>query len=216
MLRIIARPACKVPAQDAAAWQDKFDAIKTKLFARVFESAGPEKVALMQVILNSSVKKLVSEGVGFSTKPSSWKSLKQLLNNLLFDVSQQLASSSNEADTASLANVKKLLDALLVSAGMVKEEVAPVPQVVVEDKAASQSGLVVEDAPVVISSEPAPAVPSKPKRALLAGMIGSAVAVEMTSPNVSTREDAVQSSSDGDRAAIASAPRAVASAKYDI
>ena len=203
------------PVQDAAAWQDKFDAIKTKLFARVFESEGPEKVALMQVILNSSVKKLVTEGVGLSSKPSSWKSLKQLLNNLLFDVSQQLASSSNEADTASLANVKKLLDALLVSAGMAKEEVAPALQVV-ENEPVPAPVAAVDEKPLEVVPTPASVVPPKSKRPLLEGMMGAAVAAEVQGVETEPKPASVQQSSDDDRAAIASAPRAVSRAKYDI
>jgi|GEM_PF-5680079 len=158
-------------AADANAWEDKFDLIKNKLFVRVLNAPEAEKASLMQILLNSSVKKLVAEGSGMSAQLTSWKSLKQQLNNFLFDNSQQLLAPGDAAQAALLTNVQKTLNSLLVGAGMKKGEVpvepesqlAPEPQSTPEPLSETQ---------VVLTTPPAFAPPLK--KTLIPGLISTA------------------------------------------
>lgn len=194
--------------QDVSAWQDKFELIKAKLFARLFDAQGSEKISLMQIILNSSVKKLLSEGVLLGVKSGGWRSLRQFLTNLLFDISQQLESAVDDATLASLRNVKKILDGLLVTAGMQQDSPAAQTEVV-PDVTPAPAPVVIEQP--VESRQP----PARPRRALLSGMIGAAVQVDVGtySPPKST---GIESSAPNKKVETVSLQRGISIPKYDI
>ncbi len=164
-------------ASSAGTWEDKFSAAKASILAVIQGGSDAQKLAGLQIVSGSSLKKLAVEGMPLADKLSSWNAFKQFLTNMSFDLSQINASTLSAAQAGSLTTVQQQMDDILVTVGLKQSAPQPVPlptpqptvSVVTPapDNATSLSQDSNTSAPVVVQQQVPPT--------LLAGLMGAAV-----------------------------------------